>query len=157
MPPSILGAKMDFDELYQAIILDHSKRPRNRGTLSPPATHGSGYNPACGDEVTVFVRQTTERGIEQVAFESQACAICTASTSLMTTQVKGKTREQALALQRRFIDFLTTDAPEDGLGNLQALGGVKKFPQRLKCATLGWHALEFALVGLAKGPVRSDQ
>ncbi len=139
--------QMDFDELYQVIILDHCKRPRNRGTLPPPATYGSGFNPACGDEVTVFVRQTPERGIEEVSFESQACAICTASTSLMTTQVKGKSREQALALQRRFIDFLTKDTPEEGLGNLQALGGVKKFPQRLKCATLGWHALEIALSG----------
>jgi nitrogen fixation NifU-like protein len=139
--------QMDFDELYQAIILDHCKRPRNRGTLPPPATYGCGFNPACGDEVTVFVRQTPERGIEEVSFESQACAICTASTSLMTTKVKGKSREQALALQRRFIDFLTKDTPEEGLGNLQALGGVKKFPQRLKCATLGWHALEIALSG----------
>ena len=147
---------MDLDELYQAIILDHCKRPRNRGTLSPPATHGSGYNPACGDEVTVFVRQTLERGIEEVSFESQACAICTASTSLMTTQVKGKSREQALALQRRFIDFLTKDSPEEGLGNLQALGGVKKFPQRLKCATLGWHALEAALNGSENEQVTSE-
>jgi nitrogen fixation protein NifU and related proteins len=151
-----LGINVDLDELYQAIILDHSKRPRNRGTLSPPATHGSGYNPACGDEVTVFVRQTPDRGIEEVSFESQACAICTASTSLMTTQVKGKSREQALALLRRFIDFLTKDSPEEGLGNLQALGGVKKFPQRLKCATLGWHALEAALNGADRGPVTSE-
>jgi nitrogen fixation NifU-like protein len=147
---------MDLDELYQTIILDHSKRPRNRGTLPPPATHGSGFNPACGDEVTVFVRQTPEQKIEAVSFESQACAICTASTSLMTTQVKGKSREQALALQRRFIDFLTRDAPEEGLGNLQALGGVKKFPQRLKCATLGWHALEVALKGINSDTVTSE-
>jgi nitrogen fixation NifU-like protein len=156
MPLSTLGINVDFDELYQAIIIDHSKRPRNRGTLPPPATHGSGYNPACGDEVTVFVRQTPELGIEEVAFQSQACAICTASTSLMTTQVKGKSREQALALQRRFIDFLTKDSPEEGLGNLQALGGVKKFPQRLKCATLGWHALEIALSETDAGPVTSE-
>jgi nitrogen fixation NifU-like protein len=148
--------QMDFDELYQAIILDHSKRPRNRGTLPHPATHGSGYNPACGDEVTVFVQQTPEGGIERVSFESQACAICTASTSLMTTQVKGKSREQALSLQRRFIDFLTKDTPEEGLGNLQALGGVKKFPQRLKCATLGWHALEIALSGIDGGTATSE-
>jgi nitrogen fixation NifU-like protein len=151
-----LGINVDFDELYQAIILDHCKRPRNRGTLQPPATHGSGYNPACGDEVTVFVRQTPEGEIEEVSFESQACAICTASTSLMTTQIKGKSREHALTLQRRFIDFLTKDSPEEGLGNLQALGGVKKFPQRLKCATLGWHALEIALSGSETEPVTSE-
>jgi nitrogen fixation protein NifU and related proteins len=147
---------LDFDELYQTIILDHSKRPRNRGALPPPATHGSGYNPACGDEVTVFVRQSPEGQIEALAFESQACAICTASTSLMTTQVKGKSRGQALALGRRFIDFLTKDASEEGLGNLQALSGVKKFPQRLKCATLGWHALEAALGGKETEPVTSE-
>ena len=147
---------MDFDELYQAIILDHSKRPRNRGSLPPPATRGSGYNPACGDEVTVFVQQTPERGIEAVSFESQACAICTASTSLMTIQIKGKSRDQALALQRRFIDFLTKDAPDEGLGNLRALAGVKKFPQRLKCATLGWHALEIALNGSEQPPASSE-
>jgi nitrogen fixation NifU-like protein len=147
---------MDFDELYQEIILDHCKRPRNKGTLPPPATHGSGFNPACGDEVTVFVRQSPEGRIDELAFESQACAICTASTSLMTTQVKGKSREQALALQRRFINFLTKDIPEEGLGNLQALAGVKKFPQRLKCATLGWHALEVALSGTEREPVTSE-
>jgi nitrogen fixation protein NifU and related proteins len=147
---------MDFDELYQAIILDHSKRPRNRGSLPPPATHGSGYNPACGDEITVFVRQSPEGKIEELLFESQACAICTASTSLMTTQVKGKSRGEALTLGQRFIDFLTKDTPEEGLGNLQALGGVKKFPQRLKCATLGWHALEAALGGKDNGPVTSE-
>jgi nitrogen fixation NifU-like protein len=147
---------MDFDELYQEIILDHCKRPRNKGTLPPPATHGSGFNPACGDEVTVFVRQSPEGRIDEHAFESQACAICTASTSLMTTQVKGKSREQALALQRRFINFLTKDIPEEGLGNLQALAGVKKFPQRLKCATLGWHALEVALSGTEREPVTSE-
>src|SRR5260221_5628869 len=116
MPPSTLGTKMDFDELYQSIILDHSKRPRNRGTLSPPVTHGSGYNPACGDEGTVFVRQGPERGIEQGSFEAQGCPICTASTSLMTSQAKGKTREQALAIHRRDIDFLYKVASEVRLG-----------------------------------------
>jgi|HubBroStandDraft_6_1064221.scaffolds.fasta_scaffold886655_1 nitrogen fixation NifU-like protein len=136
---------MDFDELYQEIILDHSKRPRNSGILPPPATYGSGFNPSCGDEVTVFVLQSPEGKIETISFQAQACAICTASTSLMTLQVKGTTSEQALAIQRHFIDFLTKNGPSDGLGHLRALAGVKKFPQRLKCATLGWHALETAL------------
>jgi nitrogen fixation NifU-like protein len=74
----------------------------------------------------------------------------------MTIQIKGKSRDQALALQRRFIDFLTKDAPDDGLGNLRALAGVKKFPQRLKCATLGWHALEIALNGSEQPPASSE-
>jgi nitrogen fixation protein NifU and related proteins len=137
---------MEIDELYQTIILDHSKRPRNFGELPPPATKGEGYNPSCGDEIVVFVSESPAGVIEQIRFTGQACAICMASTSLMTTKVKGKTADEALGLKRAFIDFLTKEAaPADGLGNLQALGGVKKFPQRLKCATLGWHALEGAL------------
>ena len=137
---------MEIDELYQTIILDHSKRPRNFGDLPPPALKGEGYNPSCGDEIAVFVGESPAGTIEQIRFTGQACAICMASTSMMTTQVKGKTIAEALGLKRTFIDFLTKEAaPTNGLGNLQAFGGVKKFPQRLKCATLGWHALEGAL------------
>ena len=137
---------MEIDELYQTIILDHSKRPRNFGELPPPALKGAGYNPSCGDEVVVFVERSPEGRIERAQFVGQACAICMASTSLMTMRLKGKTTSEALDLKRAFIDFLTKDAaPVEGLGNLQALGGVKKFPQRLRCATLGWHALETAL------------
>jgi nitrogen fixation protein NifU and related proteins len=137
---------MEIDELYQTIILDHSKRPRNFGELPPPAVRGEGYNPSCGDEVTVFVAASADRKLDQIRFTGQACAICMASTSLMTTQVKGKTVADALKLKAAFIDFLTkeTGSPA-GLGNLAALGGVRKFPQRMKCATLGWHALEEAL------------
>ena len=142
---------MEIDELYQTIILDHSKRPRNFGELPPPAVKGEGYNPSCGDEIAVFVNESPTGRIDQIRFTGQACAICMASTSLMTTQVKGKTITEALGLKRAFIDFLTKEAaPANGLGNLQALGGVKKFPQRLKCATLGWHALEGALKNRAE-------
>jgi nitrogen fixation NifU-like protein len=137
---------MEIDELYQTIILDHSKRPRNFGELPPPAVKGAGYNPSCGDEITVYVTESPTGTIEQIRFTGQACAICMASTSLMTTKVKGKTIAEALGLKRVFIDFLTKEAaPANGLGNLQALGGVKKFPQRLRCATLGWYALGEAL------------
>ena len=137
---------MEIDELYQTIILDHSRRPRNFGELPPPVLKGAGYNPSCGDEVVVFVARSPEGKIEQAKFVGQACAICMASTSLMTTRLKGKTTAEALSLKKVFIDFLTKDAPPpEGLGNLQALAGVKKFPQRLKCATLGWHALQSAL------------
>jgi nitrogen fixation NifU-like protein len=139
---------MEIDELYQTIILDHSKRPRNFGELPSPALKGAGYNPACGDEVTVFVAHSPAGKIEQAKFVGQACAICMASTSLMTVQVKGKTTAEALSLKQAFIDFLTKDdSSAQGLGNLQALAGVKRFPQRLKCATLGWHALQIALGG----------
>jgi nitrogen fixation protein NifU and related proteins len=137
---------MDLDELYQSVILDHSKKPRNFGALPPPATKGEGFNPACGDEVAVFVRRGGDDRIEEVHFTGQACAICMASTSLMTTRIKGRTRTEALQMQRSFIDFLTKNTePQPELGNLRALEGVRKFPQRLKCATLGWHALEQAL------------
>ena len=142
---------MEIDELYQTIILDHSKRPRNFGELPLPAVKGEGYNPSCGDEIAVFVSESSGGTIEQIRFTGQACAICMASTSLMTTQVKGKTIAEALGLKRTFIGFLTQDATPTGvLGNLQALVGVKSFPQRLKCATLGWHALEGALKNRAK-------
>jgi nitrogen fixation NifU-like protein len=142
---------MEIDELYQTIILDHSKRPRNFGELTPPAGKGEGYNPSCGDEIAVFVSESPTGTIERIQFTGHACAICMASTSLMTTQVKGKTIAEALGLKRVFIDFLTKEsAPANGLGNLQALGGVKKFPQRLKCATLGWHAFEEALKNRAQ-------
>jgi nitrogen fixation NifU-like protein len=135
---------MDIDELYQTIILDHSKRPRNFGELPPPAAKAEGYNPSCGDEVTVFI--TAGHTVEQIRFTGKACAICLASASLMTTQLKGKTVADALKLKESFIEFLTKEAElPGGLGNLMALGGVKKFPQRLKCATLGWHALSKAL------------
>ena len=142
---------MEIDDLYQTIILDHAKRPRNFGDLPPPAAKGEGYNPSCGDEIAVFVSESPTGTIGQIRFTGQACAICMASTSLMTTQVKGKTTVEALGLKQVFIDFLTKESsPSDRLGNLQALGGVKKFPQRLKCATLGWHALEGALKNSAQ-------
>jgi nitrogen fixation protein NifU and related proteins len=137
---------MDIDELYQSIILDHSKRPRNFGELPPPATKGEGYNPACGDEVTVFVTEAPDHILEQIRFTGQACAICMASTSLMTTQFKGKSDADALKLKESFVQVLTTQAePPKCLGNLLGLSGVKKFTQRLKCATHGWHAFSEAL------------
>ncbi len=137
---------MEIDELYQTIILDHSKRPRNLGKLPEPAVKGEGYNPSCGDEVTVFALLDPERRIVDIRFLAQACAICTASTSLMTLGVKGKTVAEALDLQREFFGVLVRgETGSARLGNLRALAGVRKFPQRLKCATLGWHALETAL------------
>ena len=106
---------MEIDELYQTIILDHSRRPRNFGELPPPALKGAGYNPACGDEVVVFVARSPEGKIEQAKFVGQACAICMASTSLMTTRLKGKTVAEALSLKKAFIDFLTKVRCDSGL------------------------------------------
>src|SRR5215468_270731 len=119
---------MEIDELYQTIILDQSRRPRNFGELPPPATKGAGYNPSCGDEIVVYVARSAEGKIEQAKFVGQACAICVASTSLMTTQLKGKNVDEAMHLKQSFIDFLTKEAPPlDALGNIKALIGVKKF------------------------------
>lgn len=138
---------MELDELYQSIILDHARRPRNFGELSPPAIRSEGYNPSCGDQITLYVRKGPNDTIEEIRFTGQACAICMASASLMTIQIKGKPARDALQLVREFISFLTgPDDPGPRLGNnLRALAGVKRFPQRLKCATLGWHALDDAL------------
>lgn len=137
---------MEIDELYQSIILDHARRPRNFGELPPPAIKSEGYNPSCGDQVTLYLLKGPDGTIKEIRFTGQACAICMASASLMTTQVKGKSVQAALELERAFVRLLTGDQdPGQQLGNLQALAGVKRFPQRLKCATLGWHALEEAL------------
>ncbi|MBV9490522.1 MAG: SUF system NifU family Fe-S cluster assembly protein [Verrucomicrobia bacterium] len=137
---------MEIDDLYQSLILDHARRPRNLGELPPPAVKSEGFNPACGDQVTLYVLEGEDGTIRDIRFTGQACAICMASTSLMTTQVKGKSAREALQLERDFVRFLTRDEPSSvNLGNLRALEGVKKFPQRLKCATLSWHALESAL------------
>lgn len=137
---------MELDELYQSIILDHARRPRNFGELAPPAVRSEGYNPSCGDQITLYVRKGPDGTVDEIRFTGQACAICMASASLMTAQIKGKPVQEALRLKREFISFLTgPDDPAPALGNLRALAGVKRFPQRLKCATLGWHALADAL------------
>ena len=137
---------MELDELYQSMILDHARRPRNFGELPPPAVRSEGYNPSCGDQITLYVRKGPNDTVEAIRFTGQACAICMASASLMTAQIKGKPVREAVQLEREFIQFLTgTDEPGPALGNLRALAGVKRFPQRLKCATLSWHALEDAL------------
>jgi nitrogen fixation protein NifU and related proteins len=139
----------DLRELYQSVILDHSRSPRNFGPLADASGEGSGHNPMCGDAVTVWVRMDGDT-IADVHFATPpgvGCAISKASASLMTTAVRGKTREEAESLFKRF-HALVTDAhaePGTGLGSLAALGGVSRFPIRVKCATLAWHALRSAL------------
>lgn len=138
----------ELRDLYQEVILDHYKRPRNFGPLEEPMSKAQGYNPLCGDQVTVCLR--AEDGvIEDVRFEGVGCAISTASASLMTEAVKGRTVEEAEALFERFHDVLTgqSEIDEVELGKLEALSGVREFPVRIKCATLAWHALRAALEG----------
>jgi len=138
----------DLQDLYQELILDHNKRPRNFGTIDHPDCHAQGFNPLCGDRVDIFLMLSGGL-IRDVRFEGKGCAISTASASIMTDAVKGKTIEQARALFEKFHDLLTlsSDAPidADGLGKLAAFSGVRQYPARVKCATLAWHTLNAAL------------
>jgi nitrogen fixation NifU-like protein len=138
----------EFEELYQQIILDHSKRPRNFGTLEDPAVHVHGDNPSCGDEIQLHVRFGPEGAVEDIRFTGVGCAISQASASLMTLKLKGKSRPEASHLLEEFTRCVTTEQaaePSRQLGDLRLLSGVRKFPQRVKCAMLAWRAFEQAL------------
>lgn len=139
----------DLRELYQEVILDHSRRPRNRGQLGDESVHVHGDNPSCGDELDLWVRFSPDGGIEDIKFSGHGCAISQASASMMTLRVKGRSADQAGQLADE-IHRLLTGGPEAGpgspdLGDLQLLQGVRHFPQRVKCASLAWRALEEAL------------
>jgi nitrogen fixation protein NifU and related proteins len=133
-----------FDDLYQELIVDHSKRPRNRGAVGGANAHAEGYNPLCGDRVTVELKLDGDR-IAEIGFQGSGCAISTASASLMTESLKGRTRGEAEQLFGRFHDLLTGDAAPDNLGKLEVFSGVRDYPARVKCATLAWHTLKAAL------------
>jgi len=148
---------MDPRELYQDIILDHGRHPRNHRALPHPSHFAHGHNPLCGDRVTVFVELDGDR-IKDVSFEGRGCAISTASASLMTEILKGKTLAEAEALFKQFHATVTgeeaTSVPaelEDDLERLAPLSGVRAYPARVKCATLAWHAFEAALKSGAVG------
>jgi nitrogen fixation protein NifU and related proteins len=140
----------ELRDLYQEVILDHSKRPRNFGELAGANRRAEGYNPLCGDRETVFVRLENDV-LKDVGFRGAGCAISTASASMMTDSVKGKTRAEAEALFERFHELITggdgsaNASPE--LGKLAVFSGVREFPVRVKCATLPWHTLKAALAG----------
>ncbi|MEN6605086.1 MAG: Fe-S cluster assembly sulfur transfer protein SufU [Bryobacteraceae bacterium] len=136
-----------INELYQETILDHSKRPRNFQPLREANGEAEGYNPLCGDKCKVFVKEHNGV-IDRVTFQGTGCAISTASASLMTETLKGKTVAEAEALLAKFHDLLTTDRPvPKDLGKLAVFSGVREFPARVKCATLAWHTLQAALRG----------
>ena len=149
----------DSDALYQEIILDHNRRPRNYGELAGADKSVAGRNPLCGDEMTLWVRVEGDR-IADVKFVAQGCAVSKASASLMTTAVKGKTRDEAEELFERVHKLVTGKLSEQerkGMGSLAALGGVARFPMRVKCASLPWHALRKAIDnGTAKEPVTTE-
>lgn len=134
----------DLQDLYQEVILDHNRRPRNFRTLDA-GQKAEGFNPLCGDRITVYL--TVAGGvIADVAFQGSGCAISKASASLMTESVKGRTVAEAQALFERFQQMITApaDAPVDDLGKLTVLAGVRQFPVRVKCASLAWHTLRAA-------------
>jgi nitrogen fixation NifU-like protein len=137
---------MELNDLYRDVILDHNRRPRNFGGLEPADASVEGFNPMCGDHLTLRLRLNDDT-ISDIRFEGQGCAISTASASLMTEAVKGKTRDEALKLFDRIHQLLTDDAapPAEELGKLAALSGVREYPARVKCASLCWHTLASAL------------
>lgn len=138
----------ELRELYQEVIFDHYKKPRNRGVLEDANRVAHGHNRLCGDQLTVYLK-VQDGVIRNLRFEGQGCAISTASASLMTEALIGKRVEEAERLFERFHDLVTKDSAmdEDELGKLQALAGVREFPARVKCATLPWHTLQSALKG----------
>lgn len=135
----------DLSELYQEVILDHNRRPRNFHALAGASHTAEGYNPLCGDRLTLYLKVAGET-IEDVSFQGSGCAISKASASLMTDAVKGRTRAEAQALFERFHRMVTTppDQPVEELGKLSSLAGVREFPVRVKCASLAWHTLRAA-------------
>jgi nitrogen fixation NifU-like protein len=147
----------ELEELYQQVILDHSRRPRNFGTI-PDAVHVRGDNPSCGDEIELSVKFTPDGAVQDVKFTGQGCAISQSSASLMTLKLKGKPRADAEAMLRAFHDVVTTEVPDPPkmLGDLRLMAGVRKFPQRVKCAMLAWRAFEQALQGRGKDEVTTE-
>lgn len=138
-------------DLYQEVILDHNKKPRNFGPLEDADRHAEGNNPLCGDELEIFLKMDGDR-IDEVRFEGSGCAISTASASLMTEAVRGKRISEVDNLFEGFHELLTGDpsvTAEAGaeLGKLAVFSGVREFPVRVKCATLAWHTLQAALKG----------
>jgi nitrogen fixation NifU-like protein len=133
-----------LEDLYQEVIIDHSKRPRNFHPLPDATRRVEGYNPLCGDKLALFVKMDGDT-VRDISFVGAGCAISTASASLMTETVKGKSRQEAVQLMERFHDLLTTEKPSANLGKLEVFSGVREFPARVKCATLAWHTLKSAL------------
>jgi nitrogen fixation protein NifU and related proteins len=147
----------ELSDLYQEVVLDHGKRPRNFGPLEGETHRAEGLNPLCGDHITVHVKVDGDR-VGEVRFEGSGCAISKASASVMTGVVKGKSRQEIDGIFERF-HALVTEGPREGdeeaLGKLAVFGGVHDYPTRVKCASLAWHALRQALAGQAT-PVSTE-
>ena len=138
----------ELSELYQQVILDHNKKPRNFRKLENADRSADGYNPLCGDQLTIYVNLTDD-SVRDIAFEGSGCAISKAAASMMTQAVKGKSKEQIDELFKEFHSMVTGELDEENdenhLGNLKIFAGVREFPVRVKCATLPWHTMHAAL------------
>jgi nitrogen fixation NifU-like protein len=143
-------------DLYQEVILDHNRRPRNFRAIDEATRTQEGFNPLCGDRLTLYVKLEGDV-IRDVAFQGSGCAISKASASLMTEALKGKTVTEARAMFERFHDMVTSEpeSPAPDLGKLSVLAGVREFPTRIKCASLAWHTLKAAVAG-ETGPVSTE-
>jgi nitrogen fixation NifU-like protein len=141
----------ELRELYQEVILDHNRHPRNRGKIEDPTGFAEGHNPLCGDNIQVYLHTDGDR-VSDVSFEGSGCAISTASASLMTEAIKGKTLSEVEAVFKEFQTMVTATGEAEehpDLGDLEVFGGVREYPVRIKCATLPWHTLKAALAGEA--------
>lgn len=141
---------MDLQELYQEVIVDHNRRPRNFGRLDDANRRAEGYNPLCGDRLTLFLRVDDDDVVQDAAFEGEGCAISVASASLMTDYLKGRRIDEVQRTFATFQEMVTArggESPPESLGKLAVLGGVRAYPSRVKCATLCWHAMQSALRG----------
>ena len=150
----------ELRDLYQEMILEHSRSPRNRRVIAAgdaaEVHHADGHNPLCGDEVTVYVAIDGET-VADVSFEGSGCAISTASASILTEMLKGKSRAEAEAIFEKFHDLVTGKTDDAGdLGKLMVFGGVSEFPARVKCATLAWHTFRAALEDETDEPITTE-
>ena len=154
----------DYRALYQEVILDHNKKPRNYGTLESASRHAVGHNPLCGDHISVALRLNLDPEVDEciagIAFQGESCAICKASASMMTVAVKGKTRADAETLIQEFLAMATgkldLDSPNH-IGRLAVFAGVRDLPTRVKCAILPWHTLQAAFNSVASTSTEADE
>ena len=152
----------DLKALYQEVILDHNKKPRNYGKLTPSTHHAEGHNPLCGDHISVTLNLSgslADAKVEAIGFEGEACAVCKSSASMMTVAVKGKTRDEAEALTQDFLAMATgkmdMNAPNN-MGRLAVFAGVRDLPTRVKCAILPWHTLHAAFNSVQEVSTEAD-
>ena len=145
----------ELGDLYQEVILDHNAKPRNFGKLADATHRCEGFNPLCGDRLTIYVKLDGDV-IRDIRFDGSGCAISKASASLMTGALKGKKKSEAQVLFTHFHDLLTKGGDADRLGKLAVFAGVREFPMRVKCATLSWHTVRGALDGAAIDSVSTE-